>query len=62
LDLKGESAQRIVDTGIFVGAAWAKRVFYSLNGVTTTISVKNGIILDTEPISKYCLARAPGVH
>jgi len=43
-------------------AAWAKRVFYSLNGVTTTISVKNGIILDTEPISKYCLARAPGVH
>ena len=56
MDLKVDSAQGIVDTGVSVDAAWAKRGFSSLNGVTTAISVKNGKILDTEPMSKYCLA------
>ena len=44
----------IVNTGVSVDGTWQRRGYSSLNGVVTAISVKNGKVLDTEPLSRHC--------
>ena len=48
------SSDGIVNTGVSVDGTWQRRGYSSLNGVVTAISIKNGKILDTEPLSRHC--------
>ena len=44
----------IVDTAVSVDGSWQKRGHSSNNGVVTAISMDNGKVLDTAPLTRYC--------
>ena len=51
---KTDSAARPVDISVSVDGSWQKRGFSSLNGNVAAISLKNGKVLDVEPMSRNC--------
>lgn len=42
------------DIGISCDGSWQRRGYSSMNGVVTVISMDNGKILDSEPMSRHC--------
>ena len=56
-ELKADSSSdAIKDVEVSSDRSWQRKVYSSLNGVVTIISIKNGKILDIEPISRTCKA------
>ena len=56
-ELKADSSSDAVkDVEVSSDGTWQRRVYSSLNGVVTVISIKNGKILDIELISRTCKA------
>ena len=54
-ELRGDSTG-IVDAAVSCDGSWQRRRYSSLNGVVTTISMRNGKALDIEPMSRACKA------
>ena len=44
----------VADTAVSVDGTWQKRGYSSFNGVITAISMENGKVLDTVPLTRYC--------
>ena len=51
-----EDSTGIVDAAVSCDRSWQRRGYSSLNGVVTTISMRNGKVLDIEPMSRACKA------
>ena len=60
--LKQENGDSPVNTAVSVDGSWQKTGFTSMNGVVTVISVNNGKILDSEPMSRRCKACAVKIN
>ena len=57
-ELKADSSSNAIkDVEVSSDGTWQRKVYSSLNGVVTVISIKNGKILDIEPISRTYKAR-----
>ena len=54
-ELRGDSTG-IMDAAVSCDRSWQRRGYSSLNGVVTTISMRNGKALDIEPMSRACKA------
>ena len=44
----------VTDTGISVDGTWQRRGYSSFNGVVTALSMDNGKVFDTEPLTRLC--------
>ena len=56
------SSDAIKDVEVSLDGTWQHRGYSSLNGVVTVISIKNGKVLDIEPMSrtfKACVLKEP---
>ena len=53
--INGASDTTIFDTSVSNGGAWKRRSLALMNGNTAPIFLESGRIVDTEPMSPYCL-------
>ena len=48
------SSDALKDVEVSSDGTWQNRGYFSLDGLVTVISIKNGKILDIEPMSRTC--------
>ena len=53
-EIKETSNGEIVNTSISCDSSWQRRGFSSMNGVVTAISMINGKVIDSEPMTRQC--------
>ena len=61
-ELKMKNDDDITNASISFDGSWQKRGYSSLNGFVAAISIKNGKVLDVEPMSRYCKGCVQNEH